>query len=223
MNFPELEPARLSSTRRVTGLAAEQPRTVKGDKVLTGLGFLGLRAQEALPPHLIHSATVKYACRAGGHPGALRASILAEAKADPERPYCEECWATTLSSHRTEPEARVGHVLKSILPGVQFEKNVRPPFTYAYDNQGYEFSLYAEDPGLAVEVHGPHHYEGGAQVAKSSPELYQKVLERDYDRIQMCQAEGVAFVTVPHDAPDKRRLLLRALTWADIAGKPGND
>jgi len=217
MSGLDLKPATLSSTRIVTGLAAARPRTEKGEKVLAGLAVLGLRAREATPTQVIHSTAVEYVCRAGGHPGALRASILAGARADPERPFCEECWAAAAAAHRSEPEARVNHVLNAILPGVQFERNVRPGFTYAYDGRGYEFDLYAEDPGIAVEVHGPQHYGGGSPHVKNDPERYQRVLERDYDRIQMCQAEGIAFVAVPHDAPDKRRLLIRALAWAGIA------
>lgn len=212
----KLEPVVLASTQQAVGRAAAAEARVAGGEVLLGLARRGLRVKRALPEALGRRERVRYRCVAGGHRGELKAAVLAARYEGEGRPYCDECWAAQVAAHRTEPEARAHYALALLLPEAEIETNVRPDFTYRYDDRGYEFDLYAAGPGLAVEVHGPHHYDPGSHYYKGRPGEYQRVLEQDYDRAQMCREEKIAFIAVPANAPDMKRLLARALAWAEI-------
>jgi hypothetical protein len=211
--------------RAQVAAAAEMENTVvKRRKVKRAITKRGVRAKGRLPKPLHPNTVIDLACIKNDHAMRARVDTLLESRpAVCLRPYCDECWKAFVAAHKSLPEAKVHYVLRQLVPRVEFLPNERPDFTYEYDARGYEFDLYAPSIRIAVEVHGPQHYDPTVLFVKDRPRCYQQILERDLDRRWICRREDVELISVPHNAPDLPRLLRRELLWArafDDAARP---
>lgn len=97
--------------------------------------------------------------------------------------------------HRREQEIR--SIFERIFAGRVFPTR-RPEFLRGFRGAKLELDGYCEDLGLVFEYHGEQHYQPDHFFHGFSKEVYAAQVQRDRQKIALCEAAGIRLVVVPH-------------------------
>lgn len=96
--------------------------------------------------------------------------------------------------------------IQALFPASDWTQNTRPDFLKYKNGRKLELDGYSKSLKLAIEYHGPHHYQAITQQPEHQNEFMRQV-ERDQIKRKLCEQNGVRLVEVRHEELDPKTFL----------------